>query len=111
MDFKFKKDKYKHSRGTHSRVLKLYCRVCGEKILIYQKDGQVNLRRLYFDRIFSPKKLTNLESKPLNAVPKLKCLKCKEDIGTPYIYKKENRKAFKLYQDTLIKKIIKLKEN
>ncbi len=111
MDFEFKKDKYKTARGTHSRLLNLFCRVCGEKILVYQKDGPGNLRRLYFDRIFSPSKLTNLESKPLNAVTTLRCPKCNEDIGTPHTYKKENRKAFKVYQDILIKKIRKLKEN
>jgi hypothetical protein len=110
MDFQFKKDNYKDARGTHSRLLNLFCRVCGEKILTYQKDGPGNLRRLYFDRIFSPMKLVNLESKPLNAVPKLVCPKCKEDLGTPYIYKKENRKAFKVYQDAFLKKIRKLKE-
>lgn len=87
----------------------LFCRVCGKKILVYQKDGPGNLRRLYFDRIFYPKNLTNLETKPLKTIPTLSCPKCKEDIGTPYIYKKENRKAFKIYQDMLVKKIIKLK--
>ena len=104
MSFEFKKDKYKSARGKHSRLLNLFCRVCGEKILTYQKDGPGNLRRLYFDRIFSPKKLVNLEYKPLNKIPALSCPKCKEDIGTPYIYKKEKRKAFKIYQDALIKK-------
>lgn len=80
--------------------------------MIYQKDDYPGrLRRLYFDRIFFPKKLINLESKPLNAVPTLSCPKCKEDIGTPYIYKKENRKAFKVYQDALVKKVRKLKED
>ena len=59
MDFEFKKDKYKTARGTHSRLLNLFCRVCGEKILVYQKDGPGNLRRLYFDRILFPKNLTS----------------------------------------------------
>jgi hypothetical protein len=111
MDFEFRKDKYKGARGTHSRLLNLFCRICGEKILVYQKDGPGNLRRLYFDRILSPKKWTNLESRSLNATPTLTCPKCKEGLGTPYIYRKENRKAFKVYQDALIKKIIKLKED
>lgn len=111
MNFEFKKDKYKHARGTHSRLLNLFCRVCGEKIIIYQKDGPGNLRRIYLNRIFSPKKWTNLESKSLNAVPKISCPKCKEDIATPYLYKKENRKAFKVYQDALIKKVRKLNED
>jgi len=111
MHFEFKKDKYKIARGTHSRLLNLFCRVCGKKIITYQKDGPGNLRRLYFDRIFSPKNLANLRSEPLNAVPTLRCPKCKEDIGTPYIYKKENRKAFRVYQDALVKKIRKLDDS
>ena len=111
MDYKFKKDKYKKARGTYSRLFDLFCRVCDNKILTYQKDGPGNLRRLYFDRIVSPKNLATLESKLLDAIPTLSCSNCKEDIGTPYIYKKENRKAFKVYQDALVKKIRKLKED
>jgi len=111
MNFEFKKDKYKSARGTHSRLINLHCGVCGNLFAIYQKDGPGNLKRIYMDRIFFPKKLTNLQNKPLNQIPTLKCPKCKEDIATPYIYKKENRKAFKVYEDMIIKKIRKLKED
>ena len=111
MDFEFKKDKYKSARGTHSRLVNLHCRVCGNLFAIYQKDGPGNLRRLYMDRIFHPKKLTNLQDKPLNKISTLKCSKCNEDIATPYIYTKENRKAFKVYQDMVVKKIRKLKKD
>lgn len=109
MKFTFKKDKYRNTRGNSSKLLSLYCRVCSEKIVVYQKDGLGNLRRLYLDRIFSPKRLVNLQLRPLFLIPRLKCPSCKEDLGTPYIYKKEKRKAFKLYQDSLVKKSIKLK--
>ena len=105
---KLKKDEYKKMRGNWSRLLKLSCRVCGKEVLTYQKDGKGNLRRIYLDRIFSPRRLVNLEIKQLNKIPKLICPKCKEEIGTAYVYKKENRKAYKIYQDTLVKKIIKL---
>ena len=111
MQKKLKNDTYRKSRGGYSRLLNISCRKCERQICLYQKDGSGNLRRLYFDRIFTPKNLTNLESKPLNAVPILRCPKCNEDIGTPYIYKKENRKAFKVYQDMLVKKIRKLRES
>ena len=111
MDFKFKKDKYKTARGNHSRLLNLFCRVCDEKILMYQKDGPGNLRRLYLDRIFYPKNLVGLELKPIEFIQELVCPKCKEILGTPYIYKKEDRKAFKVYQDALVKKVRKLKES
>ncbi|MEK6890171.1 MAG: hypothetical protein AABX35_03210 [Nanoarchaeota archaeon] len=106
---KFKKDKYRKSRGNYSRLLNLYCRVCHKNIMSYQKDGAGNLRRVYLDRIFLPKILTNLQNKPLNKIRRLICSNCKEELGTPYIYKKENRKAYKIYQDSLIKKVGKLK--
>tara|TARA_Y100000310_G_scaffold301276_1_gene337606 strand:+ start:970 stop:1302 length:333 start_codon:yes stop_codon:yes gene_type:complete len=109
MKLKLKRDTYKSARGGYSRLIDLFCRVCGKKILTYQKDGPGNLRRLYFDRIFLPKELVNLQSKPLSEVSALRCPGCEEYIGTPYIYKKENRKAFKVYQDALTKKIRKLK--
>lgn len=110
MNFKFKEDKYQRTRGKYSRLLKISCRLCGKEVCIYQKDGSGNLRRLYFDRIFSPKKLTDLEFKHLLKIKALKCPHCKEELGTPYVYQKENRKAFKLYQDTIIKKTRKLTE-
>ena len=105
---KFKKDKYRKARGDYSRLLNLFCRTCSKKVMLYQKDGAGNLRRLYLDRINYPRELTNLQKKPMSKIPKLICVNCKEDLGIPYTYKKENRKAFKLYQDALIKKIRKL---
>jgi len=79
--------------------------------MIYQKDDYPGrLRRLYLDRIFYPPHLANLERKNLKQIKTLNCPKCKESLGTPYIYKKENRKAFKVYQDTLTKQVRKLKE-
>ena len=110
MRFKLKHDKYKASRGPYSRLLQIFCQSCGKKnIAIYQKDGRGNLRRLYFDRIFLPNHLSSLESKPLNKINPLKCPKCKEILGTPVVYRKENRKAFRLYQDAVTNKIVKNK--
>ena len=112
MNFKFKNDRYRKARGHRTRLVNLFCRVCKEKIMVYQKDDYPGrLRRLYFDRIFFPKNLADLEKKNLKSVPTLQCPKCKENLGTPYIYKKENRKAFKVYQDALMKKARKLKED
>ena len=110
MTSEFKKDKFQRIRGKYSRLLNILCRRCDTEICVYQKDGSGNLRRLYFDRIFSPPKLTNLDSKLLSKIPVLKCPWCTEDLGVPYVYKKENRKAFKLYQDALVKKMRKLKQ-
>lgn len=111
MNFTFKNDQYRKARGNRTRLVNLFCRACGEMIMVYQKDDYPGrLRRLYFDRIFFPPKLAGLELRRLTAVPVLKCPKCKEDLGTPYIYKKENRKAFKVYQDALTKKVRRLTE-
>lgn len=97
MELHFKKDKYSKVRGGYSRRLKVYCRKCNNYILSYQKDGPGNLRRMYFDRIFDlkPKK-------------QLVCNKCKELLGIRYVYPKENRKSFRLFQDAVIKKVAKL---
>ncbi len=106
--FSFKKDKYKSARGGHSRLLNILCRKCENIVAIYQKDGPGNLRRMYLDRIFAPQELTNLQTLDLKKIPVLKCKKCNEILGTPYIYVKENKKTFRLYQDAVIKKIRKL---
>lgn len=112
MHFKFKNDKYRRVRGKSTKLVNLFCRVCRKHIMVYQKDDYPGrLRRLYFDRIFYPKNLTNLDTKSLRSVRKLRCPQCKEELGIPYIYKKEDRKAFKVYQDALIKEVRKLKED
>src|SRR3989339_1735328 len=108
--FIFKKDKYKTARGGHSRLLNICCRKCESVVAIYQKDGPGNLRRMYMDRIFAPTELTGLQALSIKGAPALKCKKCGEVLGTPYIYLKEKRKAFRLYQDAVIKRLRKLNE-
>ncbi len=108
--FTFKRDKYKTARGGYSRLLDVCCRKCDNVILVYQKDGPGNLRRLYLDRIFAPDDLTGLQSLDLKNIPILKCKKCGEILGVPYIYIKEKRKAFRLFQDSVVKRIKKLNE-
>jgi len=104
-NFSFKKDKYKSARGSYSRLLNVYCRKCESIVLVYQKDGPGSLRRLYLDRIFNPAELTDLQLLSIKDIPVLKCKKCSEILGAPYIYIKEKRKAFRLYQDAVIKRI------
>ncbi len=94
----FKKDKYKKVRGGYSRLLQISCQKCSKQICKYQKDGPGNLRRMYIDRILE------------NKVPIIdKNLNCSEGhlIGIKIIYEKENRPAFRLFVDSVIKKIIK----
>jgi hypothetical protein len=103
-----KKDKYKLARGAYSRLLNLYCRVCKNHVAVYQKDGSGNIRRMYLDRIFLPKNIVGLEKKSLSKVKNLVCKSCKEIIGTPYLYAKEKRAAFKIYQDAIVAKVRKI---
>jgi hypothetical protein len=110
MDFAFKDDKYRRARGNRTRLVDLSCRACSQHIMIYQKDDYPGrLRRLYLDRIFFPPELVGLEKKRLAAVRPLDCPGCGEMLGTPYLYQKEDRKAFKVYQDALVKKARRLR--
>jgi len=108
-NFDFKRDKFKSARGGHSRLLNVCCRKCESVVVVYQKDGPGNLRRLYLDRIFSPENLVGLQNINLDKITFLKCQQCSEILGIPYLYTKEKRKAFRLFQDAVIKRLRKLK--
>ena len=105
----FKKDKYKKARAGYSRLLEIKCEKCGNLVALYQKDGQGALKRMYLDRIFSPEKLTKLQNVTIKKIPNLICSKCKQIIGIPYIYQKEKRPAFRLFEGSVTKKIVKVK--
>lgn len=107
-NFSFKKDKYSTARGGYSRLLNVCCRKCENIVVVYQKDGPGSLRRLYLDRIFSPENLVGLQNKSIKDIPTLKCKKCNRVLATPYVFLKEKRKAFRLYQDAVIKRLRKL---
>ena len=94
-----KNDKYKRVRGGYSRLLNISCQKCGGQICEYQKDGPGNLRRMYHDRIIDPKVLISRKD-----------LSCTNGhlLGVKIIYDKENRPAFRLFVDSVIKKIIKI---
>lgn len=106
---KLKSDKYRKARGEYSRFLEISCEHCGQKILVYQKDGPGELRRMYIDRIFKPESFSKLESKSINKIPDLICPNCKRVLGIPYIYQKEKRKAFRLFVGAVTKKVTTLK--
>lgn len=95
----FKNDRYKKVRGEYSRLLKISCQKCDELICLYQKDGPGNLRRMYIDRITDPK--VSISKKDLYC-PKNHLL------GVKIIYDKEKRPAFRLFVDSVVKKITKI---
>ncbi len=106
---KFKQDKYKKARGGYSRLLEIKCEKCSNPIALYQKDGPGPLKRMYLDRIFFPGKLAKLQNVAIKKIPNLICSKCKQIIGIPYIYQKEKRPAFRLFEGSVTKKIAKIK--
>ena len=101
--FSFKRDKYKSSRGGHSRLLNVSCRKCEKLLLVYQKDGSGNLRRLYMDRILHPTKFIDLQNISLKSIPKLTCGHCREVLGTPYLYQRRNEKLLDCTKIQLLK--------
>lgn len=99
MKAKFKNDKYKKARGGRSRLLKISCQECGSPVCSYQKDGPGNLRRMYIDRIIEPK--VSIARKDLS------CAKG-HLLGVKTIYHKENRPAFRLFVDSVLKRMVKV---
>lgn len=93
-----KNDRYKNVRGGNSKLLQISCQKCTENICLYQKDGPGALRRMYVDRI----------SEPTVSISK-KDLSCPNShlLGVAIIYAKENRPAFRLLPDSVVKKALK----
>jgi len=94
---KFKNDKYRNTRGGCTRLLEISRQKCGSKVCFYQKDGPGNLRRMYIDRIIEPE--VSVARKDLT---------CQKGhlVGVKIIYEKEKRPAFRLFVDSVVKKIV-----
>ena len=109
--YELKKDQYRKARGGRSKLLILICVSCKNQLLIYQKDGPGILKRLYFDRIFSPPQLVALQNQfdvsEMNKIDNLTCPHCKKLIGFAKLYEKENRLSFHLVPGSFSKKIYK----
>lgn len=66
------------------------------------------LKRMYLDRIYDSKEYGNLENLSIKKLPRLICKNCNRLLGVPIEFKKEKRMAFRLFQGSVTKKIIKL---
>ncbi len=93
----FTSDKYTKGRGNFVKKIEIRCNNCSEYIFSYQKEGNGELEKLFFDLI-----LDNLSVK--NGT-KLVCRKCEKLLGTRFIFGKEKRDAFKLYPGAIYWKI------
>jgi hypothetical protein len=103
MKLRFKEDLYTKNRKNYSEFLNLYCRKCGTYIAKYQKDGPGELLRIYIDRIIDNKELHQFKIDK-----KMTCSRCKRLLGLGYLYPKEQRPAYILFQDAIIKKPLNL---
>jgi hypothetical protein len=97
---KLKNDKFRKTRGGYTRNLQIACQKCGEIVCLYQKDGPGNLRRMYLDRMINP--IVSISRKDLS---------CSKGhlLGVKIIYEKEQRPAFRLFVDSVTKKIVRNK--
>jgi len=100
-------DAYRKARGGYSRLLAVSCARCGTHLFYYQKDGPGILKRLYLDRIYQSNAYTGLQHLALRQIPQLICPHCREHLGIPIIYQKEQRLAFRLFEGSVTKKISK----
>lgn len=105
------RDRFSRARGGNSELLSLSCTRCNTEVMVYQKDGKGGLVRCYFDRMYLPKNPMNhfpLErNKPLSQLPNLHCPSCNTVIGTPMMFNKEHRLAYRVIRGTLAKKRLK----
>jgi hypothetical protein len=96
-----KKDKYSRSRGGPSKFIDIGCSQSNTILLVYQKDGPGNLLRCYIDRIVWPENLANLRSnskiRTTSDIGNLVCKTCNLLIGTPIVYEKESRLAYRMH--------------
>jgi ribosomal protein S27E len=95
---KLAQDKFRKARGGYARLLEIRCEKCKTLLCLYQKDGPGPLKRMYIDRIVK----TYAE-----AGKKLVCHKCGHVLGIRYVYEKEKRPAFRLFEGSVKKKIVK----
>lgn len=90
-----KNDRYSKARGGWSRILDVSCEGCDSRLCFYQKDGPGPLKRMYVDRMIGIKPVDD----------ELACGQCERVLGMKITYKKEDRPAYRLFQDSVKKKI------
>lgn len=90
-------DTYTAARGK-PQMLEISCASCMNYIMNYQKDGPGRLLRCYLDRIRKPSWLAKQQYQPFSVrtSPNLRCNACHTLIGTPMMYRPEQRPAYRM---------------
>jgi hypothetical protein len=99
--YNLKNDRYRRARGGKAFIVEIGCAACGFLVLVYQKDGDGQLKRCYLNRILAPADLERLQHNPQmqspGVVPQLICRNCRVVIGSA-IRHHDGRIAFRLRQ-------------
>lgn len=103
--YTIKSDRYQKERlklGGETKMLDISCAHCQTKLMVYQKDGQGDLKRCYLDRIGwlqdgigmgedTQSQITSLQKSMLC------CPGCNDNIGSPMVYEKEHRLSIRMF--------------
>ena len=105
--FTMKNDTYRNAGGGKAFMVDVSGAKGSALVLVYQKDGDGQLKRCYFNRIFSPMVFSQLQHdatlRTPEQAPALTCPSCGETIGMP-IRHHDGRFAFRLRQGYFTKK-------
>jgi hypothetical protein len=105
--YKPRQDKFTEARGGWSTLLSIFCAQCKTEVLLYQKDGPGELKRMYLDKIIAPDALAGRVAvySETSGMDKLSCPQCNSLMGIPMVYEKENRLAYQVAEGWVIEKI------
>jgi len=106
MDYQIRKNKFTKARGGTAKFILLSCGACGKNIILYQKDGEGQLVRLYLDKITAPQNLVDIVSNynTKSEMSGLFCPICGKLLAVPMVYEKEKRLAFRIIHGQIVKK-------
>ena len=102
-----RQDKFTEARGGWSTLLSIFCARCKTEVLLYQKDGPGELKRMYLDKIIAPDALANKVAtySVISGMNELSCPNCNSLMGIPMVYEKESRLAYQVAEGGIIEKI------
>ena len=97
LEYKIKKDVNYRDHQNRTSIVRIFCRRCRTKLLLYQKDGKQGwLKWCYFDRIIKP--LYTLREGNMT------CQKCHAVIGRKTVRK--GRPSFEIVRKSFLRRTI-----
>lgn len=97
MDFRIRRDRFYKTRGGTATLLRIQCSRCASEVCVYQKDGNGQLLRLYWDRVLVSRcSAAHEPGATRDDMTPLACNTCGLLIGIPMVYIREDRLAWRL---------------